>query len=385
MKITYISTENPEDLHSWSGLTHYIAQCLVKAGHDLGYIHSLRSKPNVIIKLKQKLYPKLTGKFIQANRYASVNNQFALQIKKILKNSESKPDFIFSNSTETIAALKTNIPIAIWVDASFAGMVGYYPEFNILHPESIKKANQLEQKAYDQAAVIFFASDWAAQSALNHYRIDSNKVKVVPFGANIIKGIVIDEIKGILKQKSKEVCKLLFIGVNWERKGGPKTIEIAQALIKAGIATELIVVGCLPFTKDNCPAFVRQEGFLSKKKTTEEAKLIALFKEAHFFILPSLAECYGLVYAEANAYGLPAIGTKTGGITTIIKDEVNGKTFDLDATPSLYVEFIKTYFEDANAYQQLALSSFNEYENRLNWTVSGQTVSKILTTILEEN
>jgi glycosyltransferase involved in cell wall biosynthesis len=385
LKITYISTENPEDLHSWSGLTHYIAQCLVKAGHDLSYIHSLRSKPNLIIKLKQKLYPKLTGKFIQANRYASVNNQFAPQIQKILKTSEPKPDFIFSNSTETIAALKTNIPIAIWVDASFAGMIGYYPEFNILHPESIKKANQLEQKAYDQAAVIFFASDWAAQSALKNYQLAPNKVKVVPFGANIIKGIVIDEIEGILKQKSKEVCKLLFIGVNWERKGGPKTIEIAQALIKAGVATELIVVGCLPFTKDNCPSFVKQIGFLSKKNSVEEAQIISLFKEAHFFILPSLAECYGLVYAEANAYALPAIGTKTGGITTIIKDEINGKTFDLDADPTLYVEFIKSYFEDVNAYQQLALSSFNEYENRLNWAVSGQKVSEILSKVLEEN
>jgi glycosyltransferase involved in cell wall biosynthesis len=383
MKITYISTENPKDLHSWSGLTHYIAQSLVNAGHELSYIHSLHYQTNLIIKLKQKLYPKLTGKFIQANRYPSVNHQYVSQINKALKEL-SNPDFIFSNSSETIASLKTAIPIAIWVDASFAGMVNYYPEFNILHPESIKKANELEQEAYDSASVIFFASDWAAQTALANYKISSDKVKVVPFGANIQAGIGKDELLDHLQKKSKTVCKLLFIGVNWERKGGEKALAVASALIKAGINTQLTVVGCEPFQKDNCPDFVHQIGFLSKKNESENQQLIALFKESHFFILPSLAECYGLVYAEANAYGLPAIGTKTGGIPTIIKDGLNGKTFDLDADASLYAEFIQSYFLDQEKYTQLALTSLKEFESRLNWRVAGEKVTEILKEIVSK-
>jgi len=257
-------------------------------------------------------------------------------------------------------------------------MINYYPEFNILHSESIKKANELEQKAYNNASVIFFASDWAAQTALTKYKISADKVKVVPFGANIQDGISKDELLIHLDKKSKNLCKLLFIGVNWERKGGAKALAVAEALIKSGINTELTIVGCEPFAKDNCPNFVRQIGFLSKKEDASNQQLIALFKESHFFILPSLAECYGLVYAEANAYGLPALGTKTGGIPTIIKDGINGKTFDLDANEALYAEFIQSYFLHHENYQQLALSSLNEYKNRLNWAVAGKTVTEVL-------
>jgi len=54
--------------------------------------------------------------------------------------------------------------------------------------------------------------------------------------------------------------------------------------------------------------------------------LADLFKGAHFVFIPSRAEAYGMAFAEANAFGVPAIGTATGGIPSIIRDGFNGYT-----------------------------------------------------------
>lgn len=45
------------------------------------------------------------------------------------------------------------------------------------------------------------------------------------------------------------------------------------------------------------------------------------YNQADVFILPSLAESFGLAFAEAMACGLPIIGTRTGGITDLVKED----------------------------------------------------------------
>lgn len=50
-------------------------------------------------------------------------------------------------------------------------------------------------------------------------------------------------------------------------------------------------------------------------------QLPRLYNQSDVFILPSLAESFGLVFLEAMACGLPIIGAHTGGIPDIVQDE----------------------------------------------------------------
>jgi glycosyltransferase involved in cell wall biosynthesis len=82
--------------------------------------------------------------------------------------------------------------------------------------------------------------------------------------------------------------------------------------------------------------------------------------------------------AEANSFGLPSLSTKVGGIPTVIRDGKNGFTFHLDESPERYCDFIEKMMSSKADYRELALSSFKEYSERLNWHTAGMNVSALM-------
>ena len=95
-------------------------------------------------------------------------------------------------------------------------------------------------------------------------------------------------------------------------------LEIATELNQRGIPTELHVVGCEPPLAT--PDFVVRHGFISKKSEQGAALYDQLLMESHFLVIPSMAECYGLAFAEASSFGLPSLATRVGGIPTVVVD-----------------------------------------------------------------
>lgn len=56
----------------------------------------------------------------------------------------------------------------------------------------------------------------------------------------------------------------------------------------------------------------------------ERSALARLYASHDIFVLPSVNEAYGIVYIEAQQFGLPAIGTSAGGAGEIIHDGIDG-------------------------------------------------------------
>jgi len=170
--------------------------------------------------------------------------------------------------------------------------------------------------------------------------------------------------------------------VDWERKGGATTMKVAEMLNKNNIPVRLTIIGC------ETPKYVAESpltethGFIDKSSVKGRSTINACLARAHFLTVPSLAECFGIVYAEANSFGVPGIGRQTGGVGEVIKNGVNGMTFHIDAPIESYCAFIEGYFKDQSKYRDLALSSFNEYETRLNWNSAGEKVRSHFKTLL---
>jgi glycosyltransferase involved in cell wall biosynthesis len=376
MRIAYVTIDDSADVHAWSGSNNYILRTLQAAGMQTEGIGNLKERRIWVqlSKFKKAYYTKLQARQYLQNREPVVLRHYANQIEKRLTSVAS--DIVFSPGTIPIAYVQTEKPIVFWTDATFAGMIDFYPEFTNLCAETIKNGHKMEQLALSRCRLAIYASEWAANTAIQSYDVDPAKVKVIPFGANINSDRDVHEIDKITNQKSFDNCKLLFLGVDWDRKGGGKALAVAELLNKRGLRTELHVVGCAPpFT---LPPFVKNHGFISKKTEEGRKKLDQLFSNSHFLILPSQAECYGVVFAEASSFGLPSLATKVGGIPTAILDGKNGWTFDRSETPEKYCEYIEALMGSKDDYRALALSCFQEYSERLNWQAAGAKVSDLM-------
>lgn len=380
LKIAYVSIYDSTDIHKWSGLGYYIAKALEKHIGDLDYIGNLKTKRFVDYEFKRIINKLFLGKQFIFDVTPRVIQNYAEEVEKRI--NQKKYDLIFSPGTLPIARLKTNIPIIFWTDSCQPGLVDFYDPKDKINKESLKHGIEIEKSALDNSSLAIYASDWAASIAKDYHHIEPRKVKVIPFGANIEHNNSLQDISIYIEKRPKDVCKLLFIGVDWIRKGGDIAFKTAEGLNERGLKTELIVVGCEPELKEPLPDFVKPLGFISKSSEEGKKKLNKLFKESHFLIVPSIAEAYGLVFCEANSFGVPAISRKLGGITTIIKDHINGITFERNADESGYIDYIYTLMNDFNEYKKLCFSSFNEFKTRLNWDTAGEKVKEVVEEML---
>jgi len=374
MKIAYVTTYDSTNIHAWSGLGNYILRTLQSCGLPTESIGNLRDKKELFLKIKKVLYARMLSKKYLRDREPTVLKDYAVQVGGYLASIQY--DIVFSPGTIPIAHLQTEKPIIFWTDATFAGMVDFYPEFSNLCAETIRDGNRMEQLALSKCHLAIYSSEWAANTAIQNYDVDPTKVKVVPFGANVNCNRNLEDIQLIVKTKNFDTCKLLFVGVDWHRKGGNVALSVADLLNQRGIKTELHIVGCSPAVE--LPGFVKVHGFISKNTEEGRRSLDKLMTESHFLILPSKAECYGVVLAEASSFGLPSLATKVGGIPTAIRDGKNGQTFPLDGSPKQYCDYIDRYMSTKQEYEELALSSFREYSERLNWLSSGKKVYDLM-------
>ncbi|MDR2885507.1 MAG: glycosyltransferase family 4 protein [Rikenellaceae bacterium] len=231
--------------------------------------------------------------------------------------------------------------------------------------------------------MLIYSSEWAAGSAVEDFGTDPTKVKVVPFGANIESKRTEADIEAFIQTRlASPTCNLLFVGVDWKRKGGAKAVAVATRLHEMGVPVRLDIVGIREPL--DLPGFAVNHGFISKDTAAGCKKIDSLFAQAHFFILPTQAECFGVVFSEASSFGLPSLATDTGGVGGAVRDGINGMKFTSDANPQQWADYIAKLWQDKAAYEKLALSSFHEYETRLNWDVAGKAIMGHIREILEK-
>lgn len=379
MKIAYVSENDSSDIQNWSGLDYFIKYSLsIQEGVEIITIDKLTNNFRKWLRIK-KLFYNITGRRYQAIREPRLLKDYARQISERLPQDI---DCIFAPSSMPIAYLESNIPVFFYTDAAFDEMIDYYPAYVNLCNETLKNGFLAEKRALENVKIAFYASDWAKEAAIKHYNIPPDKIKTVPFGANIFKELSETTIQENIAARSTTEFNLLFIGVDFIRKGGNLAFELAEKLNQNGIKTTLHIVGIPNLPAKYRKDFVKNYGYVNKGQNEGKAIFDKLFSDSHFLIVPSEAEAYGLVYCEANAHGIPAIGTITGGIPTIIKNDVNGWIFEKEEFIENTYNKIKNTIERPDLYKKLAKTSFDEYKNRLNWRVSGKKLINFIKSAL---
>lgn len=381
MKWAYTTTFDASDMTNWSGTPFHMSRALEQSEIELDYIGSLSRKVDADFKIKQAWKKWICGQRESPRFNVTAAKNYSAQVTKKLAELHHV-QAVISPLINPICYVECKQPIILWTDALYSSLVGFYPEHSKHSASSIAAGNEITRACLSRATLAVFCSDWAARSAVELYGADPKKIKVIPFGANITCSHQLSDIREMLAKRSSQKIQLLFLGKHWNRKGGDIVFRVAKALYESGQPVELHFVGCHPPKTESIPPYIHCHGFISKRSPEGAEKINQLLRESHFLFVPSRAEAYGIVFCEANAFGLPCLTSPVGGIGTIIQDNVNGMKFALDTPASDYCDYIVNLMHNRKKYDALALSSFNEYETRLNWNVASRAMKALVQNIL---
>ncbi len=375
---------DPRRVGSWSGIPYHFAESLGAAGCEIVPIYDLREPPLLPRKLRQAFWKYVRGKRYLRDVEPAVLRAYAREIERRLRTLQV--DVLFSPSSRLLSAVETDVPTVFWTGATFASMLGFYDDFTNLAPPSLAAGHAAEAAALKRCALAIYASEWGARSAVEDYGTDPSKVKVVSYGANLAGGLSPAEAEDVISKRDPQTCQLLCVGVDWRRKGVEIAIAAAVALNARGVPARLSVVGCRPPRgREPLPPCVEVVGFLRKSVPEERRRLEDLYRRSHFFIVPTRAEAFGVVFCEANAFALPCLATNVGGVPTAVRDGVNGQLFALEAKGEAYAEWIAGCWANPQRYHSLAAGAFEEYQQRLCWPRAAESVADLLASVVRKS
>lgn len=377
IKVGFINWYSPTDRKALSGTPYKISELLKSFGCEIEWIRVRRNFAYRLLVKVLGILNKLVHTEVRATHtvWGAMLQSGSIDRKQI---RNSRCDLLFAPmASECLYSLKTDLPIVYLSDTTFAAMVDYY--FKNLPSWAIKQGNRVEKKNLDKASKIIVSSDWAAYSVIKDYHQSPSKVNVVEFGANIDDTDIIEK-----KYEYNGILHLLFLGVDWIRKGGDIAVDACRFLNDSGISAVLHIVGIKELGNDiKALPFVNYVGFLDKNVPEEYHRLIEVIKLCHCLLLPTLAECAGIAFCESSANGLPCFTHDTGGTSNYVYNGKNGYLLPLGSTGEDFGKKIKECLESGEL-ERMTESARIVYKEKLNWNVWAGKVEKIVNNLINK-
>ncbi len=172
---------------------------------------------------------------------------------------------------------------------------------------------------YRAARLILPWSNWTKGSLLRDYGVPEEKIVVLPPGVDVEQWSPppIGR-REAASADGPRLPRVLFVGGDFERKGGPLLLDWFLARGRGRCELHL-VTRTPPKLAENVPGLSVYTGL-----EANDSRLMQLYHDSHIFVLPTLADCFGVASIEAMAAGLPVITTNVGGVPDIIDDGEQG-------------------------------------------------------------
>ncbi len=274
----------------------------------------------------QKMHEKLVYKGFIPSDYSAF--KLKEQNRKFAKIENTYRDRVFLQFSE--CPMGKDIHPYLFLDLSvgyIAWLLENEPEklrftwFKDATPQSIEKRAKLQQKAFEQCAGIFTMGQWLKDFIVEKQHIPSKKVYAVGGGINL------DAAK--IDYSQKKGNKILFVGRDFERKGGMLLLNAFRLLKKELPDAELYLAGP---SENPCKESLPGYHYLAD---VPSEKLHYYFNICDVFCLPSFMEAYGLVFAEALCYGLPCIARNEYSMSDFVQHGNNGFLVQEDSPEEL--------------------------------------------------
>lgn len=188
-------------------------------------------------------------------------------------------------------------------------------------PAGIERATFAVNVRHDRAVfaaarAIVATSAWAADDLAAGQPEVADRVSVLPYPVPLDR---FDAAAWIAERHARTgPVRVLFVGGDWPRKGGP---ALLRAWKRGGLAADaaLTVVTDWPIG-ETIPAGVS----VRRGVRAYSAEWTEMWRQADLFCMPTTGEAFGMVFQEAAAAGVPAIGTRLAAVPEIVEDGRTG-------------------------------------------------------------
>ena len=219
---------------------------------------------------------------------------------------------------------------------------------------------QLERSAFHNASMVFTMSENISGSLVEEYGCSREKIACVYAGSNVSAPASEDIDSARFRAKN-----ILFVGIDWKRKGGPVLLEAFRRVRQAHPDATLTIVGCSPE--------VSQPG-VEVVGRLPLAEVARYYRSASIFCLPTLNEPFGLVLLEAFSYGLPIVATRIGAIAEIVEDGESGYLVRPQSTDEL-ADRLMTLLGDPARCAHFGARGRQRVRERYSWSETGRRIA----------
>lgn len=196
----------------------------------------------------------------------------------------------------------TNVPYTVYVDNTHRQTLAGWPTWNPLRGRALDRWLADEQAIYERAVHLFTMGEPAAASLRADYGIPGERVTNVGGGANFT---TIPALSETVREPT-----ILFVGKDWQRKGGDVLIEAFRIVRAQFPGARLQIVGTTEAPSG--------PGIEVLGRVADRHQLAELYARASIFCLPSRFDPFPLVLMEAMASGLPCVASGVCGIPEIV-------------------------------------------------------------------
>lgn len=301
----------------------------------------------------KKYFIRTTYAFRKMSAYATRfqrerNCDFILQIGCLFgleKNNLEIPYYLYLDHTY---ALSANYPVAHGLDSAAIATM---------------KWEAHERKTYERSNHIFCLSRNVRKSLLEEYGIDEGKISVIGAGPNV-------QVKSNLDRNRFQNQKILFVGIDFLRKGGWQLINAFRSVREKYPNATLNIIG---------PKLNLDEENIFISETLDPEVLSRMYAESSMFVMPTLREPFGLVFLEAMAHGLPCIGSNIEAVPEIIEDQVSGYLVEPGNVDDLADNMIRM-LESPQQMMEMGLRGQMRIEEKYNWDSVVEQILKVAVT-----
>jgi glycosyltransferase involved in cell wall biosynthesis len=379
------TVEDAFDPRSWSGIPFSLRQALERQVERVTVFRPglpSRHPVDVLLRLYYGGEPPSYPLHLTQATFRKNSRELRQEIERV------QPDAVLSISSPCVIGLgAVGRPVFMFCDAPWQAWHETY-RGTISRPVMYERVARQEAEAARQLQGLCFGSGWAVEEADRLYAAAGTpleplaraalleRLHVTPLGANWVPTGTREQVLDRMLQRTgpEGELQLLFVGKDWVRKGGPLAVEITQGLHARDIPVRLHVVGCRPQLPAGSAEYVAVHGRLHQSEPEESALLEELFLTSHFLLVPTSAECYGIVFAEAQAFALPPISRRVHALKTVVEDGETGMLFDPKAPASVYIDRILELRSHPETYRAMAIAARDRFERLLNWDCTARGI-----------